>query len=128
MMPRSCVFDTARNAILVEATGVFTEQEFRLGTAAAVKDPRFRPDMRTLVDFSGVTLFKISALALDEFVRGRHFSTEARRAFVVSPGFGATFVTFGMNCGVVEQIRIFHDRKDALAWLNESVPAEKVLT
>src|SRR5262245_7198199 len=60
-MPRTCVFDTEKEVIYVEASGVFTEAEFRLGAANTVRDPRFRPDMRTLVDFTRVTQFKISA-------------------------------------------------------------------
>ncbi len=126
-MPRTCVFDVEKGAIFVEATGVFTDSEFRQGAVATVSDPRFRADMRTLTDFTKVTHFKVSAQSLDEFVRGRHFNAQARRAFVVAPGFGGTFVAFGVACGALEQTKTFLSREDAIAWLNEGVPADKHL-
>ena len=60
-MPRQYHIDRERGAIFVTATGVFTELEFTAGTASTVGEPDFHPDLRTLVDFSGVTRFEVSA-------------------------------------------------------------------
>lgn len=112
----------------MNVSGVFTDDEFRLGAAVTVRDPDFRSDLRVLVDFSAVTEFAVSASALEEFVRSRFFSSKARRAFVVSAGFGRFFVEYGKACGAPEQIRIFDTRTAALEWLNEGVAPERVLT
>jgi len=127
-MPREHSIDKERGAIFVTATGIFTEMEFVTGTALTIADPDFHPDHRVLVDFTGVTRFDIPAKRLADFVSKKPFSEKSRRAFVVGPGFGSLFVTYGKTSGAVEQIQIFRDRAGALAWLNEGVPPEKVLT
>ena len=127
-MPREHYIDKERGAIFVMTSGVFTEMEFVAGAALTIADPDFHPDHRVLVDFSGVTRFEVSAFTLTEFVRKQAFSKKSRRAFVVGSGFGASFVNYGKASGAVEQIQIFHDRAGALAWLNEGVPPEKMLT
>ena len=127
-MPREHYFDKERGAIFVTATGVFTELEFTTGTSLTINEPDFQPDLRVLIDFSGVTRFDVSAKALVDFVSKQAFSKKARRAFVVERGFGASFVSFGKSSGALEQIQIFYDRAGALAWLNEAVPPEMVLT
>jgi hypothetical protein len=126
-MPRTVQFDSERAALFVNVSGVFTDDEFRFGAAMTVRDRDFKADMRVLVDFSLVTEFRVSANALEEFVRNRLFSSRARRAFVVSSGFGRFFVEYGKSCGAPEQIRIFDTRTEALEWLNEGVPPEKML-
>jgi hypothetical protein len=126
-MPRTYVVDHERDAIWVSVSGVFTEEEFRTGTDATVHEPGFHRSIRTLVDFSAVTEFKISAKALEEFVLRRFFSKDSRRAFVVGSGFGESFVEFGKILGAEEQIRVFHCVAEALAWLNEGCPPEKSL-
>lgn len=123
-MPRNHVFDAEKGVIFVEAHGVFTDDEFRLGSDATLADPRFQRDLRTLVDFASVTEFRISAASLMAFVAKRAFSPTSRRAFVVGPGFGHIFVDFGKACGAKEQIQVFSSRGEAVAWLNEGVSAE----
>jgi hypothetical protein len=105
-MPRTFQFDAARGALLVDVSGVFTDAEFCFGADATVRDPAFKADLRVLVDFSAVTKFTVSAHALEDFVRKRFFSSQARRAFVVNSGFGRVFVEYGKACGAPEQIRI----------------------
>lgn len=126
-MPRTFHFDSERAALFVDVSGIFTDEEFRVGTDTTVRDPAFRADLRVLVDFSAVTKFSVSAQALEDFVQNRFFSSQARRAFVVREGFGRVFVEYGKSCGAPEKIRVFGTRAEALRWLNEGVSAEQIL-
>lgn len=126
-MPRSFHFDPQRDVLFVSAWGVFTDHEFTAGATATVTDPTFRADLRVLVDFLKVEELRVSAQTLAKFVEQRHFSARSRRAFLVNSHFAQAFVEIGKSFGAPEQIRVFTNRAQAVAWLNEGQPADKWL-
>lgn len=126
-MSWTCHFDTERDVFIATATGVITEQYLRENVRLAYQDPRFHPDLRCFLDYSGVTDWQIPISVLTDLAASRKFSGKSRTAFFVvgslSYGMTRAYQIF-VDKGVVQ---IFTDRASAVAWLNEGVPPEKWL-
>jgi hypothetical protein len=124
-MPWSYDIDTGRSVVFTTGTGVLTGEDLAGGVRAVYLDPRFRSDMRALCDYSQVPGWQVSNELVASLASKRKFSATARTAF---------FVTGPLIFGIARmyqawvdngQVKIFTDRGEAVAWLNEGVPPEK---
>lgn len=120
--------DKALGAVFTEAAGILTEVELVAGVRALYEDPQFHPDFRGLFDYTRVTTNEISSERMASMAAMRKYSANARTAFLVtgqlSYGLGRVYQSW-IDEG---QVMVTYNRAEALAWLNEGVPPEKVLT
>lgn len=127
-MPWSYSINPALNLATTMASGIVTEEELLQGVLSAYADPRFQPEMRAFLDYSQAVEWRVSAEFLARLAPQRKFAAGSRTAiWAVGP------LNYGM-CRVYQsfvdsgQLRIFGDRAEALAWLNEGVPPEQHVT
>jgi hypothetical protein len=111
--------------VIATSRGTLTEAEIQAAAKAALQDARFDPSHRAFFDHSRVTEWMVSTEFMTKLAAARKRSNDSRTAiFVQKPvGFGLirayqAFVDNG-------QVRIFTDRAEAVAWLNEGVPPGK---
>jgi hypothetical protein len=126
-MPWSYAIYPELNLATTTASGIVTEEELLRGVLTAYSDPRFNPDLRAFLDYSQAVEWQVSAEFMARLAPERKFSANSRTAiWAVGPlnyGMCRIYQSF-VDAGVV---RIFSERADALAWLNEGYPAEKHL-
>ena len=120
--------DRERDVVLITATGVLTADDLLTGVAKATRDPDFHPDIRILIDYLAVTDLKFSARTVETMAGYRIYSAKSRRAFLVTAGFAAGIFEYYRTYVTAEQMEVFLNRAPALAWLNEGMPPEKVIT
>jgi hypothetical protein len=123
-MPWNYTIDSEKGFMTATGSGVLTGAEMMAGLSTATRDPRFRSDLRYLIDHHAVTDFRVSADTLLEVASHPAFSPKMRRAFFVNSGFLTAVLNFA-NVGAVGPNEVFADRSQALAWLNEGVPPDK---
>jgi hypothetical protein len=126
-MPWAYSINQERAAVLVEATGVVTGEELTAGVNALIRDPAFLPDMRILLDYHGITELRVSHTVIEALASSRVYSARSRRALYVLSGFGMGVGRYYQSFAHAGQVEVFTDRAEAIAWLNEGVPPEKVL-
>lgn len=127
-MARTFSYDAARDVIHVSASGVFSDSDFMATTSDAFALPTIGPAIRVLVDATKLDLLPIRLSALEEFVQLGFFPDGGRSAFIVTSGFARAFVELTKISGAKEQVRAFECRSDAIAWLNEGVTPDKLIT
>lgn len=127
-MPWSYTIKPELNLATTSASGIVTEEELLRGVLAAYSDPLFHPELRAFLDYSEPVEWRVTAEFLTRLASRRKFSAKSRTAiWAVGP------LNYGM-CrayqGFVEDghVKIFTDRAEALAWLNEGYPPEKHIT
>ena len=127
-MPWSYSIDTNRGVIFTKATGTITEADLVAETRAVYQDPEFRSDLNVFHDYSEVADLILSCEFLAAMAENRRFSKNSKTAIwapgPLSYGLGHIFQVYAHHGSVV----VFHDRNEALAWLNEGVPPEKAIT
>lgn len=125
-MPTCHTIDAEKGVIYTTTFGIVTDSDL-IGSLTAIRlDARFRSDLRCLADYQGVDLIAASAGTLISLSTIQPFAAETRRAFVVKQGLVASMVNF-YRINTLGQIKVFEDRREALAWLNEGVPPEKFI-
>jgi len=120
--------DKERDVLLITASGVLTAHELRSGVATATTDVSFHPDIRILIDYRAVTKIGFSIDTVEAMASNRVYSPKSRRAFLVTSGFAAGIFQMYRTMAQAGIVRVFIERDAALAWLNEDVPPEKILT
>lgn len=123
-MPMRYTIDTERGMLFIEAAGETTQAERLEAMQAWISDPRFRPGLKTLADFSQSTNVPTLAELEDIVAFMRRYATaigHVRIAMVT-----ARAVTFGvarqfgaLAPGAFVTVQVFKDRESALAWLAE---------
>ena len=134
-MPWEYSVDSTRDAILTQAYGVVTDDELRAGLAAVFTDPRVHPDFRVFADYSGATniLVTVDTMVFAAQNRLKILSSQARHAFfapsTLAYGLARMFQYYAeYHSPMAGPVEVFRGRPEALAWLNEGVPPEKLLT
>jgi hypothetical protein len=112
--------DTERGVVLTKMEGVVTDDELLVIQRELRDDPRFRPDLNTLVDATEVTVAKLTANGLREAGQASPFGAGSRRALVAQAG----GVVYGMArmfemLADLEPVttRVFDNLAEAKAWL-----------
>ncbi len=127
-MPWEYTIDTSRNLGFVKASGVMTAEVLADGLRRASQDPKFHPDLNVFADYTEVTDWQVSTDFLSHLSNSRRLSDKSKTAIwttgPLSYGMGRAFASW-VNVG---QVRIFTDKDEAWAWLNEGVPPEKAIT
>src|SRR5579872_3597266 len=89
------------------------------------KDSDFNPDFSQLVDGTAVTTIDVSMHEAKTIAAQTIFSPTSRRAFVAkSPvilGLARIMETYSRISKGREQVKVFHDRNEALQWLGIDV-------
>ena len=120
--------DTERKVLLGTAAGILEAEELQTGVATATRDPRFHPDMRIFLDYRAVTELRFSIDTMEMMARNRVYSAKSRRAFLVPTAIDAGFFQYYRAIVETGRVEVFTDRAQALAWLNQGVRPEMVLT
>lgn len=128
-MPWHYTFDPQTDTLFVSASGVLTDADLLAGIAEAMRDPNFHPDVRLFDDFSQVDGFQLS----DAFVSALHHPHESKRlrgrhAVLLAAADAPNSAGEGLRGLKSARSREFTTREAALAWLNEGVPAEKIIS
>lgn len=130
-MPITFRIDPTKGIIEVTAHGVVTFGDLMGAIKAVPNDPDFSSDLRCLNDFSAATELTLTASELERLAETRTLATTSRRALIATAslvyGMGRMYEAH-VDINNHGTIRVFTERAAALAWLNEGVPAEKVLT
>ncbi len=118
-MPSSYRIDTGTNTAYSRAWGTVTDDEFLAHQRAISADPRFRRDMRQLLDGRGITEVKVTIPGIHKLIAGNPYGKGARRALV-----SGSEVVYGMSrvfeLGRVtpeDEFRVFRALDEALTWL-----------
>ena len=125
-MPCTYTIDSQRKLVITTASEVLTAVEAFEHQNSLVTDAQFRPDFNQLLDLTGVTKFEMTNDDMRRLAQRNFFGPGVRRAVVVNSSFlhgvARMLATFRDLAGGKEEVQIFQDRAEALAWLG--VPLE----
>jgi hypothetical protein len=125
-MSCSYVIESQLRLVLTTLLGVVTAAEAFAHQESLASDPEFRPEFNQLIDSTGAEKLDLSSVELRKLATRNFFSQGSRRALLVRGtllyGVGRMLVTFRELAGAKEEMQIFQDRNEALAWLG--LPAE----
>jgi hypothetical protein len=125
-MPASYRLDLANRVVWSRAWGVVTDEELDAHSRALLTDPRFEPSFRQLQDLTDVTDPRVTPAGLLLLAQINPFGKHARRAALAASDvvFGLARMHEQLRNESGDELRVFRDRADALAWLG--LPAEWV--
>lgn len=126
-MPCSYSIDEDKRVVFNTSSGVVTDNDLVTNAILLRSDKNFQGNFRCLSDYTRVTALQTTAATLTTLAANQPFSPESRRAFLVTAGWIGSSVEF-YRTTTTGQVRVFTDRAEALAWLNEGVPPEKHIT
>jgi hypothetical protein len=127
-MPCSYEIDVSKEVVLVAATGLVTDADWISTLLSMARHKDFHPDLRGFSDYTGVTDNRITADTIIQLAQNPRSSPNSRWAFLVSPGYAGSTISFYRANLKFGQLEIFTDRAAALAWLNEGAQPAKMLT
>lgn len=127
-MPWDYTIDTDKNAVFTTGTGVLTDQEALTGVMLMYADPCFNPDARGLFDYRGFETLKVSSEMMARLANQRRFSENSRTAFLVTGQLAFGLGRVYQSWVTVGEVKIFCNRDEAVAWLNEGYPPRKHIT
>lgn len=129
-MPFIFTIDTQLGAILIEGKGLIDDENMELTLRGVRTDRQFSDNLRLFADLSGVTESRLSTEGMDRFARQIPFMNSTRRAILVSgqAAFGM-FRSYQAYCALHNKPapQVFMDRKSAIDFLNQKLPASKHL-
>jgi hypothetical protein len=119
-MPFFYKIDKPRRLVMSTAAGVLSKADVLGHQDQLLKDPDFDPSFSQLSDLTHVTGFDVTAADMRELTERTVFSSESRRAVIVS-----TELAYGMSrmFGIFREskgergIRVFRKLEDALDWI-----------
>jgi len=120
-MPASYEIDRERRLILNRAWGVLTADDLRVTREKLQDDPEFQSDFAQLFDLRDVTEIAISSTMMGNVASSSVFLPGVRRAFVTGNAmqFGMARM-FAAHAEIHrQQVRVFREMSEALAWLGE---------
>ena len=108
------------------ATGTLTASDILTNQVTVNSDPAFSPDMKHLIDMTGVTDVQCSSLELRVLASQGPFGPDSKRALV-----GPDQLTFELASRYErlrehqnKNMRVFRKLGEALAWLGVDAPEE----
>ena len=128
-MPADYRIARALGLVISRGWGVVTDDDL-LGHARALgRDPHFRPDLRQLYDFRDAAAQDFGGATVLELANLSPFGAGARRAIVVGGdiAFGMAQMFKLLRDNLRDDIRVFRDVGEALAWLDLAEHAAEVL-
>jgi hypothetical protein len=118
-MPLSYRIDPEQRLLTMTVTGTVTAAEMRAHLLRVAADPDYRPDLRSLTDFTDASPIAASGDEARELARILPTAPGARRAVV-----SASDLHYGLGRMVSQahetpgiEIRVFRTRAEALEWL-----------
>lgn len=128
LVPWSYTIDTDKGVVFTTGTGNLTDQETYSGVMKLYADPLFRSDLRGLFDYRGVETVKVSSEMMTKLADKRAYSENSRTAFLVKDALGFGLLRVYQSWIAKGFVKIYYDRAEAVAWLNEGVAPDKVIT
>jgi hypothetical protein len=121
--------DVARGLVLARGWDTLTDQDVLGSLRAVATDPRFRPDMRHLIDFRDITKLDITSVGVRTAADNRYFGAGARRAFVLGSesAYGMARMYQILRDTAPDTLELFREPEPALEWLGLSRDAAEVL-
>lgn len=128
-MPWTKSYDKQSDTVIFTATGVLTEEEFIAGVLAVRMDPQQTARRRRFWDFAHVDRFEFTNETENRLnVPGSCTGAGARCAVLIYHPEGAARCRAVLQQICASNCRLFLDRHEVVAWLNDGVPPEKHLT
>lgn len=120
-MPWNYAIDTERKLVISTGTGMIRSADLLEHQNRIVADKKFRRDFHQLVDLSEISAPEVDVAAVRAAAISNIYSAKSRRAFVVTDPVAVTltkaFQSYRKEAGGKEQIRIFTNREEAMAWV-----------
>jgi len=118
-MPTTYRLDLVNRVVYSRAWGVTRDGEFEAHSRSLRADRRFAPDFRQLQDLVDVTEPRVTAAGLRRVAELNPFGKNARRAVLVASdiAFGFARMHEMMRGDAGDDLKVFRDRAEALAWL-----------
>ena len=120
-MPADNRIDRSERIVYSRAWGIVTDEDLADNRAALFADPAFEPGLAQFYDFTDVTEFKVSSMALLHLSLTSRFAPTARRAVAVSSDlvFGMARM-YAILSAREEVIQVVRDRPSAVQWLTSA--------
>jgi len=118
-MPAHYKIDKARLLVLSIGTGVLTDDDLRAHMIRLTDDYEFDPSFRQLFDLRGVTEMEVTGAGVRELARMNPWKEGAQRAVVTNSeiAFGMARMFEMLTYSKPDEIRVFREMSEALAWL-----------
>jgi hypothetical protein len=118
-MPAAYRLDLHFRVVWSRAWGVVTDEELDAHSRALRADPRFEPSFRQFQDLTDATEPRVTPAGLLLLAQINPFGKHARRAVVVASDvvYGLARMHEQLRNESGDDLRVFRDRADALAWL-----------
>ena len=121
-MPAEYVIDSRQKLVRTTLSGKVSTAEVFEHQQRLLADPDFNPTYSQLIDTTLVTDCDVTGESVAAVALRPVFRAPSRRAWVaplvVSVGMGRMFQTYRQAFGGDEEVRVFHDTTEALAWLS----------
>jgi hypothetical protein len=119
-MPEEYRIDPAQGVIWSRFWGTMSDADFMTHHARLQADSQYDGNHHQLIDTTEVRSVTLSAQVVGEVANASRFSPDAKRAYLVTQDalFGlARMFQLYLNLKGEENIQVFRDRAQALAWL-----------
>ncbi|NRA34871.1 MAG: hypothetical protein HRU17_16200 [Polyangiaceae bacterium] len=119
-MPAHFRIDRSLGLVVSVGEGVVNERELLQHAEELRAHPDFHPDLRQFIDGSGITKLDVSAACIRSDAASSRFSTDARRAILVSSVFAfglGRMYSMLVRGGGTAAIHVCRKEQDALDWL-----------
>ena len=128
-MPWTHKYNARADTFITRASGVITDEVAIVGVRNRLCDPNVHEGVRHFYDFADVDRYEttdhaVEALLPDEARQPK----QGRRAYLMFNPAGAAEYERHMRRLLTENVRVFYSRQEAVDWLNEGMPADKMLT
>jgi hypothetical protein len=128
-MPYTYTVDSKKDVLFIRAEGKIDDQETISLACSIASNVKYHPGMRSFTDLTEVTRNGLSRESLAQIGKILRFSPRARRVIVAgnATNYGVSRM-YQTYCDIngVPSPEIFRTREEALAYLNEGVPPDKV--
>ena len=127
-MPIAIEINEALGVLFLRAEGEISDQDLISAVRGGFADKRFHPELRMLSDHSNADFSKLTSDGMRVVAGLNKFSPTARRAVLLrgplQAGMSRVLDSYHLVQGKATY-GYFHDRSEALKYLNEGFPPEK---
>ena len=114
------------DALIVSGTGVLADCDYVEGVHALRADARAVGAPRRFSDYARVDRFEVTERSLDALQRPQ--ALPGRHAFLIFSPSGESVFERHVRKILAGNVKLFVNRQEAVDWLNQDMPREKLLT
>jgi len=112
--------------LVTHGSGLLSDRDYTVGVMALRQDATAIAATRRFSDYSQIDRFEVTEASLKTLQR--ELPLPGRHAFLIFSPAGESVFEQHLRTILAGNLRLFFDRQEAVDWLNEDMPPEKVFS